>query len=38
MTGRYGNPHSKTHSFGWEAEHAVEGAREVCDFCRVVPV
>lgn len=28
MTGRYGNPHSKTHSFGWETESAVEEARE----------
>jgi len=27
MVGRYGNPHSKTHSFGWETEHAIEEAR-----------
>lgn len=27
MIGRYGNPHSKTHSFGWETEDAIEEAR-----------
>lgn len=25
---RYGNPHSRTHLYGWESDHAVEAARE----------
>lgn len=29
MTNMYGNPHSRTHAFGWESEKAVEHAREV---------
>ena len=28
MTNEYGNPHSKTHAYGWETEVAVENARE----------
>lgn len=28
MTSYYGNPHSRTHSYGWESESAVEEARE----------
>ncbi|KAF9163344.1 cysteine desulfurase [Actinomortierella ambigua] len=28
MTELYGNPHSRTHSYGWETEKAVDGARE----------
>jgi cysteine desulfurase len=27
MTNQYGNPHSRTHAFGWEAEKMVEQAR-----------
>ena len=28
----YGNPHSRTHAYGWESEKAVEVAREVDKF------
>jgi len=28
MTGMYGNPHSRTHAYGWEADTAIERARE----------
>ena len=33
---RFGNPHSRTHAYGWEAEAVVEKARaqgDVCPFC-----
>ncbi len=29
FTDMYGNPHSRTHAYGWEAEQAVEDARKV---------
>lgn len=29
MTEAYGNPHSNTHSYGWEAHDVVEQSREV---------
>lgn len=28
MTNNHGNPHSKSHAFGWKAEDAVEVARD----------
>lgn len=28
LTSYYGNPHSRTHAYGWETEKAVEIARE----------
>lgn len=28
LTSYYGNPHSRTHSYGWETEKAVEKARK----------
>ncbi|KAI0064710.1 cysteine desulfurase NFS1 [Artomyces pyxidatus] len=28
MTDQYGNPHSRTHAYGWEAEKGVEDARK----------
>ncbi|CDS01534.1 probable Cysteine desulfurase, mitochondrial precursor (tRNA splicing protein SPL1) [Sporisorium scitamineum] len=28
MTNQYGNPHSKTHAYGWESEKGVEQGRE----------
>ena len=28
MTGMYGNPHSRTHAYGWETDKAVEDARK----------
>lgn len=29
FTEQYGNPHSRTHAYGWEAEKAVDLARQV---------
>ncbi len=34
FTEQYGNPHSRTHHYGWETEKAVEQAREVSYFTR----
>lgn len=28
LTGIYGNPHSRTHAYGWESEKAIDEARE----------
>lgn len=28
-TDQFGNPHSRTHAYGWEAEAAVDEARKV---------
>jgi cysteine desulfurase len=28
LTQQYGNPHSRTHQYGWETEKAVENSRE----------
>jgi cysteine desulfurase len=28
MTGNFGNPHSRSHAFGWTTEEASENARE----------
>ena len=30
---QYGNPHSRTHAYGWESEAAVEKARKVRATC-----
>lgn len=29
LTSFYGNPHSRTHAYGWESEQAMETARKV---------
>lgn len=29
LSAYYGNPHSRTHAYGWESEEAVETARRV---------
>lgn len=38
LTSFYGNPHSRSHSFGWEAERAVDNSRkEVSDLINADP-
>ena len=37
MTNLYGNPHSRTHAYGWESEAAVEKARKQV-ICKVEDV
>ena len=38
MLGKYGNPHSKTHTYGWETEDAVEEARKsIADLIGATP-
>jgi cysteine desulfurase len=32
MTEAFGNPHSRTHVYGWESEYLVEEARVVISF------
>lgn len=35
---RYGNPHSRTHLYGWESDHAVEHARQqIADLINASP-
>ena len=38
LTNLYGNPHSRTHEFGWESEKAVEiGRKQVADLIKADP-
>ncbi|KII88138.1 hypothetical protein PLICRDRAFT_175778 [Plicaturopsis crispa FD-325 SS-3] len=36
LTEQYGNPHSRTHAYGWEAETAVEDARKACNVADLI--
>lgn len=36
LTDLFGNPHSRTHAYGWEAEQAVEDARKVVFFTVII--
>lgn len=36
MVERYGNPHSRTHEYGWETEASVETARQVKYFSHIL--
>jgi len=35
LTSFYGNPHSRTHAYGWESEKAVETARKVRSYSEI---
>lgn len=38
LTNFYGNPHSRTHQYGWESEEAVEkGRKQVADLIGADP-
>ncbi len=32
--GDFGNPHSRTHAYGWDSEAAMENARKVCGIAK----
>lgn len=38
LTSYYGNPHSRTHAYGWESEAAVEKAREQVAILIGIPI
>ena len=36
LTNFFGNPHSRTHAYGWESETGVEEARKVRDHINIL--